>query len=121
MADQGERRVLQLPRDIPAVRTARHVTEDWIGDSHPELRTAVATVVTEMVSNAIRYGRPPIRVELTRSDGTVRVAVRDEGGGEPRQRTPGAGGGWGLHIVERIASRWGVSPIDAEIWAEIDT
>jgi anti-sigma regulatory factor (Ser/Thr protein kinase) len=120
MDETSARRILQLPRDLPAVRTARHATEEWIGEEPHDLRTTVATVVTEMVSNAIRYGRPPIRVELSRADGHVRIVVSDEGGGEPRQRKPGAGGGWGLHIVEGLASRWGVTPGTAEIWVEID-
>jgi anti-sigma regulatory factor (Ser/Thr protein kinase) len=120
MDDVPPRRILQLPRDLPAVRTARHATEEWIGEEPHDLRTTVATLVTEMVSNAIRYGRPPIQVELSRTDGHVRIAVSDEGGGEPRQRTPGASGGWGLLIIERLASRWGVTPGTAEIWAEID-
>jgi two-component sensor histidine kinase len=120
MAAAEQKRVIQLPRDMPAVRTARHATEEWIGDDRPELRSAVAAVVTEMVSNAIRYGRPPIRVELTRSPDIVRMVVSDEGGGAPHQREPGAGGGWGLHIVERLASRWGVGAGSTEVWAEID-
>jgi two-component sensor histidine kinase len=120
MAAAGERRVIQLPRDMPAVRTARHATEEWLGGASAELRSAVAALVTEMVSNAIRYGRPPIRVELTRGNGCIRMAVRDEGGGLPHQRQPGPGGGWGLHIVERLASRWGVNSGNTEVWAEID-
>ena len=120
MAHGGDRRVLQLPRDMPAVRTARHATEEWIGDDRPELRSTVAAVITEMVSNAIRYGRPPIRVELIRAADCVRMVVSDEGGGEPHQRAPDATGGWGLHIVERLASRWGVGSRNTEVWAEID-
>jgi two-component sensor histidine kinase len=120
MAATEDKRVIQLPRDMPAVRTARHATEEWIGDDRPELRSAVAAVVTEMVSNAIRYGRPPIRVELTRSRDRIRIVVSDEGGGSPHQREPGTGGGWGLHIVERLTARWGVATASTEVWAEID-
>jgi two-component sensor histidine kinase len=120
VADLRQRRVLQLPRDLPAVRTARHATEEWIGDVSADLRATLATLVTEMVSNAIRYGRPPIRVELTRATDRIRVVVSDEGGGKPRKRQPGAEGGWGLYIVERLASRWGLGSRSTEVWAEID-
>jgi anti-sigma regulatory factor (Ser/Thr protein kinase) len=113
-------RSLQLPLDMPAVRTARHAVQEWLADDPPELRTAAALVATEMVSNAIRYGRPPIRLELVRTDEHVRITVRDEGGGEPKQRTPGPGGGWGLHIVERLAARWGAAAGATAIWAEIE-
>jgi two-component sensor histidine kinase len=120
MAAARERRVIQLPRDLPAVRMARHATEEWIGDERPDLRSTVAALVTEMVSNAIRYGRPPIRVELSSGAEFVRMVVSDQGGGAPEQREPGPSGGWGLHIVERLASRWGVSAGTTEVWAEID-
>jgi two-component sensor histidine kinase len=120
MTVQRATRSLQLPLDMPAVRTARHAVLEWLEDDTAELRSTVALVATEMVSNAIRYGRPPIRLELTRADGHVRLVVRDEGGGEPKQRTPGAGGGWGLHIVERLATRWGAAAGATAIWAEIE-
>jgi anti-sigma regulatory factor (Ser/Thr protein kinase) len=115
-----ETRTLQLPLDLPAVRTARRAVNDWLDDAPEELRSTVALVATEMVSNAIRYGRPPIRLEFAREDGHVRVCVRDDGGGEPKQRAPGPSGGWGLHIVERLATRWGAAAGTTEIWAEID-
>jgi two-component sensor histidine kinase len=115
-----ETRTLQLPLDLPAVRTARRAVNDWLDDAPEELRSNAALVATEMVSNAIRYGRPPIRLELVREDMHVRLAVRDDGGGEPKQRAPGASGGWGLHIVERLSTRWGSAAGTTEIWAEID-
>jgi two-component sensor histidine kinase len=115
-----ETRTLQLPLDLPAVRTARRAVNDWLDGAPEELRSSAALVATEMVSNAIRYGRPPIRLELVREDSHVRLVVRDDGGGEPKQRTPGASGGWGLHIVERLATRWGAASGTTEIWAEID-
>jgi len=115
-----ETRTLQLPLDLPAVRTARRAVNDWLEDEPEALRSSVALVATEMVSNAIRYGRPPIRLELQRVAGHVRVVVRDDGGGEPRQRPPGPSGGWGLHIVDRLATRWGAAAGATEIWAEIE-
>jgi anti-sigma regulatory factor (Ser/Thr protein kinase) len=115
-----ETRTLQLPLDLPAVRTARRAVNEWLQDAPEELRSNVALVATEMVSNAIRYGRPPIRLELAREGAHVRVCVRDNGGGEPKQRSPGPSGGWGLHIVERLATRWGAAAGATEIWAEIE-
>jgi signal transduction histidine kinase len=115
-----ETRTLQLPLDLPAVRTARRAVNEWLDDAPEALRSSAALVATEMVSNAIRYGRPPIRLELAREESRVRLVVRDDGGGEPKQRTPGASGGWGLHIVERLATRWGAAAGTTEVWAEIE-
>ena len=120
MAVVRETRTLQLPLDLPAVRTARRAVKEWLDDAPEELRSNAALVATELVSNAIRYGRPPILLELVREDTHIRMVVRDDGGGEPKQRTPGANGGWGLHIVERLATRWGAASGTTEIWAEID-
>jgi signal transduction histidine kinase len=38
-------------------------------------------IVTNLVTNAFRYGRPPVRVQATRRNGTVVVAVEDSGPG----------------------------------------
>jgi hypothetical protein len=54
----------------------------------------------------------------------VRVEVADKGngfGGRPRPPDPGRAGGWGLYIVEKLASRWGVMEGGGtRVWFEID-
>jgi len=42
-------------------------------------------VVTNLVTNALRYGRAPIRVTATAKDGRLRVAVEDSGPGVARE------------------------------------
>ena len=42
-------------------------------------------VVTNLVTNAFRYGRAPIRVTATAEDGRLRVAVEDSGPGVARE------------------------------------
>ncbi len=83
-------------------------------------------VVSELVTNAIRHGldrRGAVDLALSMRDGVVRVEVIDGGAGfevpaEPPE--PGEPGGWGLVVVDRLASRWGVEGGRAtRVWAEV--
>jgi anti-sigma regulatory factor (Ser/Thr protein kinase) len=75
-------------------------------------------LVSELVSNSVRHaglGRDDrIRVTADWSGDRLRVHVRD--GSRPTRTspvsgsirpTPGAESGWGLYLVDRLASRWG--------------
>lgn len=81
-------------------------------------------VVTNLVSNALKYGpQRPVRVVVEGADGEVRLSVSDEGGGippalqqeifEPFRRgvagdaQEGHSAGLGLYIVRRIAEAHG--------------
>jgi anti-sigma regulatory factor (Ser/Thr protein kinase) len=73
-------------------------------------------LVSEVVTNALRHAaaRPgdSIHMRVSTSAREVRVEVCDPGRGttEPRpRRQPGPGpGGYGLWMVDRMASHWGV-------------
>ena len=85
-------------------------------------------LVSELVSNSVRHsGASPgakVVLAITAAGESVRVEVTDAGGGfEPRPRTrdQSKGSGWGLHLVDRIAHRWGVDGRDrTRVWFEID-
>ena len=76
----------------------------------------VLLLLTELVTNAVRHGGAhvgrSVGVRVARSAGRVNVAVSDSGPGfEWRGRDashPPAGGGYGLLLVDRMASRWGI-------------
>jgi anti-sigma regulatory factor (Ser/Thr protein kinase) len=74
-------------------------------------------LVSELVANSMRHARlgpdDTIRVTAEVVDGTLRIDVIDGGGGDTppvaggiRPR-PGADSGWGLYLVETLATRWG--------------
>ena len=84
-------------------------------------------LVSELVTNSVRHSgaAPTATVELqvvSRPSG-VRVEVSDCGKGfEPRPRVPdqAVDSGWGLHLVDQIADRWGVDAGGRKrVWFEI--
>jgi anti-sigma regulatory factor (Ser/Thr protein kinase) len=93
-----------------------------------------ATLLTnELVTNSIRHaGLGPgdtIDVTATWSGTRLRVIVRDSGSGDLPERivagsirpSPGAQSGWGLYLVDTLASRWGTSlGGSAGFWFELE-
>ncbi|MGW0191400.1 ATP-binding SpoIIE family protein phosphatase [Streptomyces sp. NPDC003362] len=79
-------------------------------------------VVSELVTNAIRYGRPPIRLRLIR-DRTLLCEVSDDGSTTPHLRRARAfdEGGRGLLLVAQLAERWGTRHArhGKTVWAEL--
>jgi anti-sigma regulatory factor (Ser/Thr protein kinase) len=88
----------------------------------------VMICVTELVTNSVQHPAQRtddrVELELQVSPAAVRVEVRDTGEGfepatVPRHR--GERGGYGLHIVELLADRWGVERDElTRVWFEID-
>ena len=113
---------LELAPDRRAVRRARALVDDVA----PSLPRAIAEdlriVLSELVGNAVEHGprRAPIVVTLSVSGALVRGEVTDQGDGVVEIREAAdEGGGYGLRLVDRIASRWGVFPGSTHVWFEL--
>ncbi len=83
-------------------------------------------LTSELVTNAVVHGGPPIELELSIDPGAIRVAVRD-GSDEPaRPRAVGVAeaGGRGLALVDMLARRWRAEPDGCgpgkTVWFELD-
>jgi anti-sigma regulatory factor (Ser/Thr protein kinase) len=66
--------------------------------------------VSELVSNAVLYGREPIGVRLTLMRGAVHITVHDGNPQLPRVRNPAPGdlsGGRGLRLIAAISQQQG--------------
>jgi anti-sigma regulatory factor (Ser/Thr protein kinase) len=89
-----------------------------------EREDAVKLLLSELVSNSVKYGGDgPVLVEIESNADCVRVEVIDCGPGfkhARRNRDLDVVGGWGLVLVEELASRWGMSAASCRVWFEID-
>jgi anti-sigma regulatory factor (Ser/Thr protein kinase) len=120
--------------DVPggphAASFARRLVERELGGRVPAgVLPDVALLITELVSNGVRHGGAhagtELHVRLECGPRAVLVEVRnpDHATGAVGPRVPDleGGGGLGLHIVERVASRWGVREgASTAVWFELD-
>ncbi|WP_248963010.1 ATP-binding protein [Sphaerisporangium perillae] len=76
----------------------------------PQLADDLVLVVSELLGNAVVYGRPPVRLSLWATTEELCVRVTDHGPEDPRRLdlSPEAIHGRGLAIVEALSDRWGV-------------
>jgi anti-sigma regulatory factor (Ser/Thr protein kinase) len=92
----------------------------------------IRLLASELVTNSVRHSGAAgvlVRLDVESHGRTTRVEVSDGGRGfEPRARDPRPRadahdevGGWGLHLVDRIAARWGVQTgRRTRVWFELD-
>lgn len=103
-----------LPGGPRAPAAARAVARERLeGLVAPDALETAVLLVSEIVSNAVRHGGGgddgQVRLRVVAFAERIRAEVRDGGPGfEPQARAAGPDGGFGLVIVERFASRWGV-------------
>jgi anti-sigma regulatory factor (Ser/Thr protein kinase) len=110
-----------------AAGQARMLVAGWlVGPAHAALRDDACLLVSELVTNSVVHaGQPngaPLRIRATATNGVVRVHVEDLGSGPVRSRAAdGSAGGFGLHLVDVLATRWGVThDRGTQVWFELD-
>ena len=121
-----QRLAFELPANADAATQARHRIVDAAsgGRDQPDHET-LGLLVSEVVTNAIVHGGDAegLNVEVVLSEDAVRVAVSDTGNGfvpRPRALDSDEVGGWGLYLVEQLASAWGVSSGErTTVWFEL--
>ncbi|MFC9614254.1 SpoIIE family protein phosphatase [Streptomyces sp. NPDC056938] len=113
-----------IPFDFSAVAIARtHVEERLRLWQHPVDPCTATLVVSELVTNAIRYGAAPITLRLIRDRVGVICEISDAGQAAPHLRHAKAAdeGGRGLLICAMVAENWGVRYAEEgkTVWAEL--
>ncbi|MFI7413161.1 SpoIIE family protein phosphatase [Streptomyces sp. NPDC049627] len=111
-----------VPSDPSAVAGMRDAVsrqlEAW---DLSELGFTMELILSELITNAIRYGAGPIHVRLIR-DRTLICEVADASSTSPHLRYAATTdeGGRGLFLVSQMAERWGTryTPQGKVIWAE---
>ncbi|MCX2971790.1 MULTISPECIES: SpoIIE family protein phosphatase [Streptomyces] len=112
-----------FPAEKLAVRRARRVVREtlraWGLDA---LGDAAELLVSELVTNALRYAHGPIGVRVVRGPSLL-VEVSDPLPDPPRARTPAHDdeGGRGMQLVAQSARRWGTrhGPVGKTVWFEL--
>ncbi|MFF4209972.1 SpoIIE family protein phosphatase [Streptomyces sp. NPDC001796] len=103
-----------------ARRLARRALDRW---GLQELTDSVELLVSEVVTNAVRYATRPITLRLLRTD-VLRCEVGDDVPQLPRLRQARATdeGGRGLYLVNRLARRWGATRLSTGkvVWFELN-
>jgi anti-sigma regulatory factor (Ser/Thr protein kinase) len=102
-----------IPASVRRVRAAAGETVDELTE-HRRLGDDVRLCVSEAATNVVRHAyagraRGDIHVVITRDDDTLEVIVRDTGRGLKRSRRTGPAGGFGLQIIEKLASRLAIT------------
>ncbi|MGW7201484.1 SpoIIE family protein phosphatase [Streptomyces chryseus] len=104
-----------------ARRLARRALARW---DLEELSDSVELLVSEVVTNAVRYAERPVTLRLLRTD-VLRCEVGDDAPQLPRQRRARDTdeGGRGLFLVNRLARRWGATRLSSGkvVWFELAT
>ncbi|MBB0231717.1 ATP-binding SpoIIE family protein phosphatase, partial [Streptomyces calidiresistens] len=113
----------ELPADPGVVARARTLTSERLAqwEVPEELVFGTELIVSELVTNAIRYAGGPIGLRLIR-DRKLICEVSDPSQTQPhlRRARPADEGGRGLFLVAQIAHRWGsrYTPAGKTIWTE---
>ncbi|NEC16268.1 SpoIIE family protein phosphatase, partial [Streptomyces sp. SID8014] len=102
-----------------ARRLARAALARW---ELEELTDSVELLVSEVVTNAVRYATRPVTLRLLRTD-VLRVEVGDDVPQLPRLRQARATdeGGRGLYLVNKVARRWDATRLSNGkiVWFEL--
>ena len=115
---------VDLPRTPQAPFLARRALSQLGGKIDDSVLPDVRLLVSELVTNSVKYGGDgPVRLEIKAEDDRLRAEIIDQGVGfTPVKRSDDLDkvGGWGLHLVEQLTSRWGTHEGSTHVWFEIE-
>lgn len=109
--------------DAGSLSGARHfVVETLRSWDLDRLCDDAAIVVSELATNAVLHARSDFTVEVSLTDGNVRLAVVDASAQPPVVQAPSSSmiSGRGLVLVSALGASWGTSPVGdgKEVWVE---
>lgn len=115
-----------MPCDPAAVAWTRHWALAELRSVYGEVGESaldIQTVVSELVTNAVRADCRQLSLAVDAHHSYVRIAAGDDAPGDPvkQQPTPEQIHGRGLVIVDALSTRWGVERHDGHktVWADV--
>lgn len=103
-----DRYVVNLLRDLKVMlldpvdgRSVRLIRADAIRLQEDDL-ALLGSIVTELATNAVKYGAGDITISVHRSDSSLEITVEDEGEGFPPGFDFASNGGLGLRLVRQL-------------------
>lgn len=116
---------VRLPARTSSVRQARTAARDTLaGWQAGDFEWALCQLVSEVVTNAVIHAGTALEVTLVLQGPRLRCEVHDGSPAPVRVRhySAEAATGRGLHLVEHLATSWGVSygPDGKTVWFELE-
>jgi signal transduction histidine kinase/DNA-binding response OmpR family regulator/serine phosphatase RsbU (regulator of sigma subunit) len=105
---------IAITGDLSKLRPTRQEVarrlREW--GAEPDLVDDVVLLVSELVTNAVVHGRPPVELRVRRSRAHLVLEVEDHASYLPRRMRPTEHDehGRGLQLVALLADRWGTRP-----------
>lgn len=125
MCGATERAELDLPLSLHSPAAARQFLRDATCPEHSPARVLddAVLLVSELVTNSVLYGGPPIVVAVDCHESAMQVRVRDGAPGLPVPGDPGPDdeNGRGLALMEMLSEDWGVDaePAGKYVWFRV--
>ncbi|MEJ5915054.1 ATP-binding protein [Pseudokineococcus sp. 1T1Z-3] len=126
--------IAELDADASEVPRARHLLGERLRSwsIEEDVVDTALLLASELVTNAVRHGRPPVHVHAALSgSGVFRVQVDDASAAPVRPQEPDVEdlGGRGLQLVELLSTAWGSRLADVRhdgrtgkcVWFELRT
>jgi anti-sigma regulatory factor (Ser/Thr protein kinase) len=113
-----------FPSSTRSPSAARRFVDGHCCPGHGDLaKDALLLITSELVTNAVFYGKPPITVQLSCLGTEIRLTVGDAGPGLPDEQGTSGRQGTGLRIVGGIAREWGTARSAGcnEVWCRVPT
>jgi anti-sigma regulatory factor (Ser/Thr protein kinase) len=130
VAVDGFERLEAILRAGPAApATARAALTRWLSGHVPvQVLEDARLLASELITNSLRHPEISdadlLRLAVQLKEGALRIEVRDPGTTgvvAPREPDRERGGGFGLQLVDMIATRWGVNRTGGtHVWFEVD-
>jgi two-component sensor histidine kinase len=118
----GEHLDFNIKNDQRGLLAARRAVQTVLSETSPSVSSSAVLLMSELVTNALMHGDPPVSASIDRRLTDVRISVSDAGRDSPFVRPrPDETGGYGLRIVDSLCERWGCdfSKSGKTVWCEV--